>query len=316
MREILRLLRIREEIGGDDVAAVRVDLDAQHVGRDDDVRRRARRRRRGRRRRCRAPLRGAASARARHFAGARRRRRRRRVAAARSSSAVGGRAARCRGCSPPATRPEQVAEEQQRDQEQVAGTRHGDRFTRAGRRPASGRGGARGQGGGVAASENGRRCRKIRRALCRCAALPFNVAACGESPPQRFEIGAQRRVVVRIGAFARDQQDVDRRAARRGRLRKLSRAMRLMRLRRTASVETRRDTARPSARGAARAGGGLGVEMTARRRAAPVGAGARKSAGLTTRAACGKRAPPIAERSDATVRPRRRDACGPWRDAR
>lgn len=39
MREILRLLRIREEIGRDDVAAVRVDLDAQHVGGDDDMRR-------------------------------------------------------------------------------------------------------------------------------------------------------------------------------------------------------------------------------------------------------------------------------------
>src|SRR5690348_3739533 len=50
--------------------------------------------------------------------------------------------------------------------------------------------------------------KKIRRALCRGAGY-HSTTQCRETAPQRIKVGAQRCVVLRVGAFARDQQDVD-----------------------------------------------------------------------------------------------------------
>ena len=129
MREVLRLLRIREKIGRDDAAAARVDLDAQHVGRDDDTA--------ATRPRSSSSV-GVAVAARRGFAG---------VVLALGISpcprtlslAPELRARPAWTTQLPAAqmhqrvavvllplRPEQVAEEQERDQQQVAGTRHGD----------------------------------------------------------------------------------------------------------------------------------------------------------------------------------------------
>jgi len=82
--------------------------------------------------------------------------------------------------------------------------------------PCRGRGEARGRGGGFAAAESGKGTKNQAR-IVPVRRPPFNRtirAERGKTPPQRFEIGAQRRVVMRVGAFARDQQDVDRRQVR------------------------------------------------------------------------------------------------------
>ena len=133
----------------------------------------------------------------------------------------------------------------------------------------------------------------------------FNAAS---ALPQRVEIGAQARVVVQVGAGARDQQDVDRRAAVARVWRKLSRAMRLMRLRRDRAFgHAARNREAEACAVSRRWLGDLGVEVRGADAPAGVAQAGRNPAGWSRRAARGKRgAGAIADSGVWRIRPARR----------